>query len=67
LESLCSQAAHVAGQRFDFAPGETVHTEISCKYSIAEFQELGKRAGFSPEKVWTDPEQLFSIHGMVAA
>jgi dimethylhistidine N-methyltransferase len=67
LESLCSQAAHVAGQRFDFAPGETVHTEISCKYSIVEFQELGKRAGFSPEKVWTDPEQLFSIHGMVAA
>ena len=67
LESLYSQFVHVAGQRFDFAPGETVHTEISCKYSIAEFQELGKRAGFSPEKVWTDPEQLFSVHGMVAA
>jgi dimethylhistidine N-methyltransferase len=67
LESLYSQFAHVAGRRFDFAPGETIHTEISCKYSIAEFQELGKRAGFTPEKVWTDPEQLFSVHGMVAA
>jgi dimethylhistidine N-methyltransferase len=67
LESLHSQIVHVAGQRFDFAPGETIHTEISCKYSVAEFQELGKRAGFSPEKVWTDPEQLFSVHGMVAA
>ena len=67
LESLYSQFVHVAGQRFDFAPGETVHTEISCKYSIAEFQELGKRAGFTPEKVWIDPEQLFSVHGMVAA
>ncbi|HVQ61014.1 MAG TPA: L-histidine N(alpha)-methyltransferase [Burkholderiales bacterium] len=67
LESLYAQVAHVAGQRFNFAPGETIHTEISCKYSIAEFQELGKRAGFSPEKVWTDPEQLFSVHGMVAA
>ena len=67
LESLYAQIAHVAGQRFNFAPGETIHTEISCKYSIAEFQELGKRAGFSPEKVWTDPEQLFSVHGMVAA
>jgi len=67
LESLYSQIVHVAGRRFDFAPGETIHTEISCKYSIAEFQELGKRAGFSPEKVWTDPEQLFSVHGMVAA
>src|SRR6266478_5441109 len=55
LESLYSQLVHVAGRRFDFAPGETIHTEISCKYSITEFQELGKRAGFTPEKVWTDP------------
>ncbi len=67
LESQYSQFVHVAGRRFDFAPGETIHTEISCKYSIAEFQELGKRAGFTPEKVWTDPEQLFSVHGMVAS
>jgi len=67
LESLDSQSAHVAGRRFDFAPGETIHTEISCKYSIAEFQELGKRAGFSPEKVWTDARELFGVHGMVAA
>jgi len=67
LESLYSQFVHVAGQRFDFAPGETINTEISCKYSIAEFQELGKRAGFTPERVWTDPEQLFSVHGMAAA
>ena len=67
LASLVAQIVHVAGQRFEFAPGETIHTEISCKYSVAEFQELGKRAGFSPEKVWTDPEQLFSVHGMLAA
>ena len=67
LESLYSQFVHVAGRRIDFAYGETIHTEISCKYSIAEFQEMGKRAGFKPEKVWTDPQQLFSVHGMVAA
>lgn len=67
LESLHSQIVHIAGRRFDFACGETIHTEISCKYSIAEFQEMGKRAGFRPEKVWTDPQQLFSVHGMVAA
>jgi dimethylhistidine N-methyltransferase len=66
LESIYSQFVHVAGQRVDFAPGETIHSEISCKYSISEFQDLGKKAGFSPEKVWTDPEQLFSVHGMVA-
>ena len=66
LESIYSQFVHVAGRRVDFAPGETIHTEISCKYSISEFQDLGKKAGFSPEKVWTDLEQLFSVHGMIA-
>ena len=66
LESLYSQFAHIAGKRFDFAPGETIHTEYSCKYSIAEFQEIGRNAGFSPEHVWTDPEQMFSVHGMIA-
>jgi len=48
-------------------PGETIHTEISCKYSIAEFQELGKRAGFTPDKSLDRSGELFSVHGMVAA
>lgn len=67
LESLYAQRVHVGGTRFDFAPGETIHTEISCKYSIVEFQELARRAGFSPAKLWTDSAQLFSVHGMIAA
>lgn len=67
LESLHSQFVHVAGRRIDFVSGETIHTEISCKYSIEEFQEMGRRAGFRPEKVWTDAARLFSVHGMVAA
>jgi dimethylhistidine N-methyltransferase len=66
LESLYAQVVHVGGRRFDFAVGETIHTEISCKYSIAEFQDLAKKARFSPQKVWTDPRQLFSVHGMIA-
>jgi dimethylhistidine N-methyltransferase len=66
LESLYSQFAHVAGQRFDFRPGETIHTEISCKYSVAEFQRLGARARFHSEKVWTDPANLFAVHLLIA-
>lgn len=66
LESLYSQFVHVAGRRFDFAAGETIHTEISCKYSIEEFAEMGRKAGFSPEKLWVDPEHLFAVHGMMA-
>ena len=66
LESLYSQLVHVSGKRFDFRAGETIHTEISCKYSMEEFRDLGRKAGFSPERFWTDSGQLFSVHGMLA-
>jgi dimethylhistidine N-methyltransferase len=62
LESLREQAVHVAGERFEFAAGETIHTENSYKYGVEEFQGLARRAGFLPEAVWTDPERRFSVH-----
>jgi dimethylhistidine N-methyltransferase len=66
LESLYSQFAHVGAHRFDFRPGETIHTEISCKYSVEEFQRLAARARFQAEKVWTDPANLFAVHLLIA-
>jgi len=66
LESLYSQFAHVGGQRFDFRVGETIHTEISCKYTVEEFQRLAARARFQAEKVWTDPANLFAVHLLIA-
>jgi dimethylhistidine N-methyltransferase len=66
LESMYAQFAHVAGQRFDFAPGETIHTENSYKYTVAEFQALARRARFEPQHVWTDARNLFSVHLMIA-
>ena len=45
--------------------GETIHTENSCKYSIGEFQELARGAGWSPVTHWTDPDQLFGVHYLV--
>jgi L-histidine Nalpha-methyltransferase len=62
LESGAAQSATIAGRRFDFAAGERIHTENSYKYSIDEFRVLAARAGFRPLDVWTDPEQLFSVH-----
>ncbi len=67
LESRYSQFVRIAGQRFDFAPGETIHTEISCKYSLAEFEAMARAAGFATRKVWTDEGQMFSVHGLIAA
>jgi dimethylhistidine N-methyltransferase len=67
LESLASQIVHVGGERFRFSAGETIHTEISCKYCIDEFQAVAQRAGFAPEQTWTDAAELFCIHGMTVA
>lgn len=66
LESRYAQFVHVGGRRFDFRPGETIHTEISCKYAVEEFQALARRARFEPLRVWTDPDRLFSVHLLIA-
>ncbi len=62
LVSRQAQRVRVGNKHFDFAEEEGIHTENSYKYSIAEFQALARQAGFSPAAVWTDAEQLFSVH-----
>ena len=62
LASEREQSIRVENERFHFDQGETIHTENSHKYSIAGFQRLAFRAGFYPVKVWTDPDNFFSIH-----
>lgn len=62
LESLVAQTVTVGGRRFEFAAGERLHTENSCKYSVAEFQRLAQSAGYIAENVWVDGEALFSLH-----
>ncbi|MDQ2695011.1 MAG: L-histidine N(alpha)-methyltransferase [Pseudomonadota bacterium] len=62
LASRRAQAVEVAGRRFAFAAGETLHTENSYKYAVAEFQELAAAAGYAPQRVWTDGQGLFSVH-----
>lgn len=62
LESRQRQAITLDGQRFAFEEGETLHTENSCKYSVAGFQALAARAGYRSRAVWCDDEALFSVH-----
>ena len=66
LASEGEQVIRIADELIYFKAGETIHTENSHKYSIAGFQRLALRAGFHPVKVWTDPDDLFSIHYMQA-
>ena len=64
LVSTKAQAVTIGGGVFRFRGDETIHTENSYKYSIAEFQELGSGAGLVPVECWTDPERLFAVHYM---
>jgi dimethylhistidine N-methyltransferase len=60
------QSVNVGAYRFEFASGETIHTENSYKYSVEEFRALAAEAGFRAVKLWQDRQGLFSLHGLVA-
>jgi L-histidine Nalpha-methyltransferase len=66
LVSLVPQKVNIGDHRFAFGAGESIHTENSYKYSIAEFQALAAQAGFRGARVWTDRQGLFSLHGLIA-
>ena len=61
LVSRQDQWAAVAGHSFFFAEGETVRTEYSYKYNQRGLQGLALAAGFSVERVWTDPQNYFCV------
>jgi dimethylhistidine N-methyltransferase len=62
LISLQSQTVHLKDVAISFEQGELLRTEYSYKYSILQFQQIAALAGFQPMQVWTDPDQLFSLH-----
>ncbi|MFM2043425.1 MAG: hypothetical protein RLY86_2001 [Pseudomonadota bacterium] len=66
LASTRDQIVTIAGRRFAFAAGETIHTENSYKYTVDGFRALAVRAGYRPARVWTDPDALFSLHWLEA-
>ncbi|MFZ4287321.1 L-histidine N(alpha)-methyltransferase [Variovorax sp. HJSM1_2] len=66
LMSRRSQRIRVCGQTFDFAEGDSLHTENSHKFTIDSLRHLAVAAGFSPGPVWTDANHLFSLHWLQA-
>lgn len=66
LVSRRAQAVRVAGERFLFEAGDSVHTENSCKYTVAGFRRLAEQAGFRAGEVWCDDAALFSVHWLRA-
>ena len=61
LLSLRSQVLQLGGRRYEFAAGETLHTENSHKYSVTGFQAMAAQQGFSAGAVWTDERQWFAL------
>lgn len=52
LLSLAAQAVSVAGRRFHFALGETLHTEYSYKFRRDEFSTIAGNAGWELADEW---------------
>lgn len=61
LISECEQIVRIGGQSIHFDKGEALLTEYSHKYTLEQFCDMADSAGFVVHKVWTDPDQLFSI------
>jgi uncharacterized SAM-dependent methyltransferase len=62
LTSLKDQEVRVQGRSFHFAQGERVHVEDSNKYAPQDFHRLAASAGYAAEAMWTDAQDLFSLH-----
>jgi len=58
------QTVTVSGYTFAFSAEETIHTESSRKYGIADFTRLAGQQGWRVDRVWTDDEQLFGVFGL---
>lgn len=65
LISKRRQTLTVGSESFDLDENERIRTECSYKYTLEEFAELAREVGFEVRKVWTDPEELFSVQYLV--
>lgn len=61
LISRRDQTATIGDEKIRFARDERVRTEHSFKFDLKQFRDIARRAGLSVERVWTDPDHLFSV------
>jgi len=63
LISLVEQDINVAGQRFHFALGETLHTEHSYKFRCDEFSTIAQTAGWALKAEWEHDGFAVQLYG----
>lgn len=63
LRSLRSQTVELRALDLtvEFAPGETIHTEISRKFNLTDLQQQLQTRGLIPIQTWTDSQQWFGL------
>ena len=63
LVSACNQDVYIreTGRRFGFSAGESIHTESSYKYTIAQINSLARRCELNVRKHFTDGRKWFDL------
>jgi len=61
LVSKRDQVVHLGGEQVRIGRGEHLRTEYCHKYTLESFSELAATAGLAVNRVWTDPDQQFSV------
>jgi uncharacterized SAM-dependent methyltransferase len=52
----------LGGRDILFEAGESIRTDTSHKYAPDAFQALARSSGWTPERLWLDPQGGFSLH-----
>lgn len=61
LVSACDQAVCLGEHLFTFHDGESIHTENSYKYDVADAVDLAATADLELVRDWTDAKEWFSV------
>ncbi|UGB38860.1 L-histidine N(alpha)-methyltransferase [Frateuria soli] len=67
LVSQREQKVRVGRGQIAFGRDEAIRVEVSCKYSLEDFDVLAGKAGLEVLRVWLDPEHMFSLQYLVRA
>ncbi|WP_158886169.1 L-histidine N(alpha)-methyltransferase [Rhodanobacter sp. L36] len=67
IVSRRAQQVKIGRASVAFRDDEAIQVEYSCKYSMEDFAALSAKAGLAVLRVWTDPEQMFSVQYLVRA
>jgi len=66
LVSTRDQTVQLAGRRFVFEPGESIHTESSYKFDRSRLETLAAAGGWRIAQMWTPADGAFSLSLLTA-